>query len=116
MVDTKIPTVLRIQAIIRRKKKFLDCSQVEMLLVAIKNKCETHFLGFKIGELYYDLVEFMIRNGLGISEVGALTVDKIDFQNRILMIDEGIVSAGRSVKEYALNPKKNCLDKSPSFR
>ena len=87
-----------------------------MLLVAIKNKCETHFLGFKIGELYYDLVEFMIRNGLGISEVGALTVDKIDFQNRILMIDEGIVSAGRSVKEYALNPKKNCLDKSPSFR
>ena len=106
MVDMKIPTDRGIQASIRRKKKFLDNSEVEMLLAAIKEKYKTHFIGPKMGELYYDLVEFMVRNGLRISEVGALTVDKIDFENRILTIDEGLVSAGRSVKDYQLNPTK----------
>ena len=36
MVDMKIPTDRGIQASIRRKKKFLDSSEVEMLLAAIK--------------------------------------------------------------------------------
>lgn len=67
-------------------------------------------------QLYYDLVEFTVRNGLRISKVGALTAGKIDFENRILTINEGLVFAVRSVKEYQLNPTKKRFDKRPRFR
>lgn len=106
MVDMKIPTDRGIKANLRRKKKFLDSSEVELLLDAIKEKYDSNCRSPKMGEIYLDLVEFMVRNGLRISEVGALTVNKVDFENKILTIDEGLIAAGRSVKNYQLNPTK----------
>ncbi|EOI55408.1 tyrosine-type recombinase/integrase [Enterococcus gilvus] len=106
MVDMKIPTDRGIQANARRKKKFMDSFEVEILLAAINEKYEKNRRPAKMGRIYLDLVEFMVRNGLRISEVGALTVDKVDFENKILIIDEGLVAAGKSIANYTLNPTK----------
>ncbi|MCB5951064.1 site-specific integrase [Enterococcus sp. BWT-B8] len=104
--EMKIPRDRGIKAIERRKKKFLDHSEVKMLLECIEEKYDRNKAVNKMGHLYSDLVEFMIRNGLRINEVGALTIDKVDFGSNQLIISEGLVSAGRAVKDYKLNATK----------
>ncbi|WP_438843141.1 tyrosine-type recombinase/integrase [Enterococcus sp. AZ078] len=102
----KIPNDRKIRAIQRRKNKFLEKPEISWLLQAINEKYETNQEINKMGKLYLDVVEFMIRNGLRIGEVSALTTEKVDFSRKLLMIDEGLVSAGRTVKEYIRNPPK----------
>ncbi|EGP5001888.1 hypothetical protein OKO_00676 [Enterococcus faecium EnGen0056] len=102
----KIPNDRKIRAIQRRKKKFLEKTEVRILLAAIHEKYETNKEINKMGKLYLDLVEFMIRNGLRIGEVSALTIEKVDFSAKKLLINEGVVAAGRSVKEYVRSPPK----------
>ncbi|MFV0560902.1 MAG: tyrosine-type recombinase/integrase [Enterococcus sp.] len=102
----KIPNDRKISAIQRRKKKFLEKQEVHVLLNAISEKYDTNKEVNKMGKLYLDLVEFMVRNGLRIGEVSALTVQKVDFSANTLRIDEGLVAAGRSVKNYIYNPPK----------
>lgn len=104
--EMKIPKDRSIKSIARRKKKFLDSSEVTMLLSAIKEKYDKNKKVNKMGYLYLDLVEFMIRNGLRISEIGALTVDKVDFNKKQIIVDEGLVTSGRAVKDYQLNATK----------
>ena len=62
-----------------------------------------------MGMLYLDLVEFMIRNGLRIGEVSALTIEKVDFSAKKLLINEGVVAAGRSVKSMYAVHQNNCF-------
>lgn len=102
----KISNDRKIRAIQRRKKKFLEKTEVRILLAAIHEKYETNKEINKMGKLYLDLVEFMIRNGLRIGEVSALTIEKVDFSAKKLLINEGVVAAGRSVKEYVRSPPK----------
>ncbi|WP_420797810.1 tyrosine-type recombinase/integrase [Enterococcus hirae] len=102
----KIPNDRKIRGIQRRKKKFLEKIEISWLLQAIKDKYETNQEINKMGGLYLDVVEFMIRNGLRIGEVSALTTEKVDVTKKIMVINEGVVSAGRSVKAYVRNPTK----------
>ncbi|MGM0124043.1 hypothetical protein IGI37_001417 [Enterococcus sp. AZ194] len=90
----------------RRKKKFLDNSEVKILLSAIAEKYRDNKKVNKMACLYLDLVEFMIRNGLRISEVGALTGDEIDFINSQLTVKQGLIAGGRALKDYQINASK----------
>ncbi|MDT2613286.1 tyrosine-type recombinase/integrase [Enterococcus dongliensis] len=104
--EMKIPRDRGMNAAKRRRRKFLDHNEVALLLEAIEAKYRSgHNIG-PMGFLYRDLVEFMIRNGLRISEASALTAEKIDFNNGILTIDEALVAAGRTVADYQVNAPK----------
>ncbi len=59
-----------------------------------------------MGKLYLDMAEFLIRNGLRIGELSALTVEKVHFSAKKLLIDEGVVAAGRTIDQYIRNPPK----------
>lgn len=105
-VDMKIPKDRYIRARERRKIKFLDREEIGMLLDAIRIKYKLVKNRNIMGSLYLDFVEFMIRNGLRVSEVGALTESKIDFEEKKLIINEGLIAGGRSIDMYAINPPK----------
>lgn len=59
-----------------------------------------------MGELHLDYSEFMIRNGLRISEAAALEFDDIDFSHKTMIIDERLITSGRTIKNYVTNPTK----------
>ena len=105
-VVLKIPNDRKILAIQRRKKKFLEKEEIRTLLQAIDEKYESNHEINKMGKLYLDMAEFLIRNGLRIGELSALTVKKVDFYSKKLVIDEGVVSAGRTIEQYIRNPPK----------
>ncbi|MEI1231676.1 site-specific integrase [Enterococcus mundtii] len=105
-IELKIPADRKRKSLQRRKKKFLEKQEIQLLLEAINEKYENNQEINKMNKLYLDVVEFLIRNGLRIGELGALTIDKVDFTNCKLRIDEGLVAAGRTVKEYVRNPPK----------
>ncbi|MDV7743968.1 tyrosine-type recombinase/integrase [Enterococcus mundtii] len=105
-IELKIPADRKRKSLQRRKKKFLEKQEIQLLLEAINEKYEQNHEINKMNKLYLDVVEFLIRNGLRIGELGALTIDKVDFTNCKLRIDEGLVAAGRMVKEYVRNPPK----------
>lgn len=102
----KIPNDRKIHAIQRRKKKFLEKHEIQLLLEVINEKYESNKEINKMDKLYLDVAEFMVRTGLRIGEMSALTIDKIDFDRRTLLIDEGLIAAGRSVKNYVRNLPK----------
>nr|WP_241546160.1 site-specific integrase [Enterococcus villorum] len=60
----------------------------------------------KMGKLYLDVTEFLIRNGLRIGELSALTIEKVNFSAKKLLINEGVVAAGRTIEQYIRNPPK----------
>ncbi|WP_430596793.1 tyrosine-type recombinase/integrase [Enterococcus sp. DIV0175] len=105
-VVLKIPNDRKILAIQRRKKKFLEKEEIHTLLQAIDEKYERNHEINKMGKLYLDMAEFLIRNGLRIGELSALTVEKVDFHAKKLVIDEAVVAAGRTIEQYIRNPPK----------
>ena len=102
----KIPNDRKIPAVHRRKKKFLEKEEISILFQAINEKYETNNENNKMGKLYLDMAEFLIRNGLRIGELSALTVEKVHFSAKKLLIDEGVVAAGRTIEQYIRNPPK----------
>ncbi|OTP12265.1 hypothetical protein A5844_000497, partial [Enterococcus sp. 10A9_DIV0425] len=96
----KIPNDRKIPAIQRRKKKFLEREEIHILFQAINEKYESNNNNNKMGKLYLDMAEFLIRNGLRIGELSALTVEKVDFSAKKLLINEGVVTAGRTIEQY----------------
>jgi len=102
----KIPNDRKIPAIQRRKKKFLEKEEIRILLQAIDEKYESNYEINKMGKLYLDVTEFLIRNGLRIGELSALTVGKVNFSAKKLLINEGVVAAGRTIEQYIRNPPK----------
>jgi integrase len=102
----KIPNDRKIPAIQRRKKKFLEKEEIRILLQAIDEKYESNHEINKMGKLYLDVTEFLIRNGLRIGELSALTVEKVNFSAKKLLINEGVVAAGRTIEQYIRNPPK----------
>lgn len=105
-IELKIPNDRKILAIQRRKKKFLEKEEIHTLFQAIDEKYESNHEINKMGKLYLDMAEFLIRNGLRIGELSALTIEKVDFQSKKLVIDEGVVAAGRTIEQYIRNPPK----------
>lgn len=103
----KIPNDRKIPAIQRRKKKFLEKEEIRILLQAIDEKYESNHEINQMGKLYLDMAEFLIRNGLRIGELSALTIEKVDFQSKKLVIDEGVVAAGRTIEQntYAIHQR-----------
>ncbi len=78
-IELKIPNDRKILAIQRRKKKFLEKEEIHTLFQAIDEKYESNRKNNKMGKLYFDMAEFLIRNGLRIGELSALTVEKVHF-------------------------------------
>nr|WP_261796647.1 site-specific integrase [Enterococcus durans] len=102
----KIPNDRKIPAVHRRKKKFLEKEEISILFQVINEKYEINNENNKMGKLYLDMAEFLIRNGLRIGELSALTVEKVHFSAKKLVIDEGVVAAGRTIEQYIRNPPK----------
>lgn len=104
--EMKIPASRGIEAKARRKLKFLDSDEVKLVLEAMRLKYADAKRQTVVGNLYLDFAEFMIRNGLRVSEAGLITMEKIDFTRKTLTINEGLIASGRTVGNYVINPAK----------